>query len=225
MSGKLLLEPDAQWGRSVPAAIISVLASFLLVVVSYSALETQVDLDGIAFQVAAVVTAYILFRFIYPVVAGWMGRGEEQTIPWTLTEESLTIGPRSIPRQSIRKVHCWPGRNALGQSTGNMVVNIETTGKNRVLRTLSGARAEDHDRKRGVDEGGLAGGIHAAGQIVDILQNALAAGLIGPGKVDIQPHGHGNLHQTHSQAHCGGDHGKGGHHQKIELQIGLQQAG
>ena len=94
-------------------------------------------------QVAAVVTAYILFRFIYPVVAGWMGRGEEQTIPWTLTEESLTIGPRSIPRQSIRKVHCWPGRNALGQSTGNMVVNIETTGKNRVLRTLSGARAEE----------------------------------------------------------------------------------
>ena len=143
MSGKLLLEPDAQWGRSVPAAIISVLASFLLVVVSYSALETQVDLDGIAFQVAAVVTAYILFRFIYPVVAGWMGRGEEQTIPWMLTEESLTIGPRSIPRQSIRKVHCWPGRNALGQSTGNMVVNIETTGKNRVLRTLSGARAEE----------------------------------------------------------------------------------
>ena len=113
MSGKLLLEPDAQWGRSVPAAIISVLASFLLVVVSYSALETQVELDGIAFQVAAVVTAYILFRFIYPVVAGWMGRGEEQTIPWTLTEESLTIGPRSIPRQSIRKVHCWPDRKSV----------------------------------------------------------------------------------------------------------------
>lgn len=143
MSGKLLLEPDAQWGRSVPAAIVSVLASFLLVVVSYSALETRVELEGIAFQVAAVVTAYILFRFIYPVVAGWMGRGEEQTLPWTLTEQTLTLGTVSIPRDKIRKVHCWPGRNALGQSTGNMVVNIETTGKNRVLRTLSGDRAQE----------------------------------------------------------------------------------
>lgn len=143
MSGKLLLEPDARLGRSAPAAAVSVLVSFLVVVVSYRGLAARADLDGIAFQVSAVLVAYLLYRVIYPVAAGWMGRGREQTLSWSLTDETLTLGAVSIPRDQIRTVHCWPGRNALGQSTGNVVVNIETTGKNQVLRSLSGDRARE----------------------------------------------------------------------------------
>ena len=84
MSGKLLLEPDAQWGRSVPAAIISVLASFLLVVVSYSALETQVDLDGIAFQVAAVVTDVYGRQGVYSDIPCVLEDGE---LTWPATPD------------------------------------------------------------------------------------------------------------------------------------------
>lgn len=71
--------------------------------------------------------------------------GETGTLPWRVEDETLTLGEVSIPLESIRKVHCWPGRNILGQSTGNVVVNIETTGKNQVLRSLDGERARESE--------------------------------------------------------------------------------
>ena len=70
-----------------------------------------------------------------------------RTVDWSLTEDALTLGGQAIPRDTIRQVHCWPNRDALGHSLPGWTVNIETTGKNRVLRSVrSGAEAETSER-------------------------------------------------------------------------------
>ena len=48
---------------------------------------------------------------------------------------------------TIKTVHCWTNRSALGTADGGLTINIETPGKNRVLRSLrSGQEAETSDR-------------------------------------------------------------------------------
>ena len=90
------------------------------------------------------VGVYVLFSLLgYLFEQLLPARGTTASIPWRVEAGTLTLGGDALPLKTIRQVHCWPGRNILGQSTGNMVVNIETTGKNRVLRTLSGQQAEE----------------------------------------------------------------------------------
>lgn len=102
------------------------------------------NMTKIARSALVAVGAYVVFSLLWYCFERLLpDSGEAGMLPWRVESGTLTLGEASIPLESIRKVHCWPGRNALGQSTGNMVVNIETTGKNRVLRTLSGARAEE----------------------------------------------------------------------------------
>jgi hypothetical protein len=57
-------------------------------------------------------------------------------IPWSIRNRVLTLGDIEIPQKSIKMVHCW-------QKNGAWTVNIETTGKNRLLKSADGAEAED----------------------------------------------------------------------------------
>ena len=57
-------------------------------------------------------------------------------IPWSIRNRVLLLGDVEIPQKSIKMVHCW-------QKNGAWTVNIETTGKNRLLRSADGADAED----------------------------------------------------------------------------------
>ena len=90
---------------------------------------------------------------------------------------------------------------------------------------LAGIRPEDHDGQRRVDEGGFAGGIHTAGQVVDILQNALTAPFAAAGKVHVQSANGAKLYQAQQHVHPGSGNGENHHAQEVEFQIGLQQAG
>lgn len=102
------------------------------------------NMTGLVRGVLAALGAYVVFALVRYLLEKLMpGDHGAVRMPWRVAGGTLTLGERAIPLNTIRQVHCWPGRNILGQSTGNMVVNIETTGKNRVLRTLSGARAEE----------------------------------------------------------------------------------
>ena len=62
--------------------------------------------------------------------------GDAQTVRWTLTEDTLRLGKDAIPRQSIRMVHCW-------KRGDRHVVNIETTGRNHVLRGVPGQESDE----------------------------------------------------------------------------------
>lgn len=102
------------------------------------------NMTGLARGVLVALGAYVIFALVRYLLERLLPeRGNTASVSWRVAGGTLTLGDDAIPLSTIRKVHCWPGRNILGQSTGNMVVNIETTGKNRVLRTLSGEQAEE----------------------------------------------------------------------------------
>lgn len=134
MSGKLTLENGGVWKHTVPVILLSAAAAILvdlLVVV-------RLPLEGLAQTIVIALVTYVLFRIFYPAFSQLLPQQEVlRTVSWTLTAETLTIGDDVIPRDTIRQVHCWPNRDALGNRFAGWTVNIETKGKNRVLRSVT----------------------------------------------------------------------------------------
>ena len=90
---------------------------------------------------------------------------------------------------------------------------------------LPGIRPEHQRRQGGIDEGGLAGGVHAAGHGVDVLQNALAAFLVALPEVDVQQRRHHSLRQSQLPIHGNGRRHEQQHEKEVEFQVRLQQSG
>ena len=146
MTGELILE-NGGWKRRLPAAAaIAVLA--LLVVWPAVKLMVRRGGHGLMLQISTAVLALVLWWVLYPAVSRLFFREKENgRVRWTLTGDSLTIGEDVIPLGTVKMVHCWANRSALGTADGGLTVNIETSGKNRVLRSLrSGQEAETSDR-------------------------------------------------------------------------------
>ncbi len=154
MSGTILVSAG-NTGKTLTKLLVTAaataVAAWLLWPLAYPALE-RVDVGPLwGFEnmtplvrgLLVAVGVYVLFSLLgYAVERLLPVGGTAAPVPWRVEGGTLTLGGDAIPLGSIRQVHCWAGRNILGQSTGNMVVNIETTGKNRLLRTLSGEQAE-----------------------------------------------------------------------------------
>lgn len=118
--------------RNLKAALVALAAAgaaaFALTMGVFGVLEAGEALRG---AVGAAV-AYVLCRVLY-------GRlnpsGSVRRIAWALSDTELVIDGRTIPRTSIRKVHCWPNRDAFGHERPGRVVNIETGRQNTLLRS------------------------------------------------------------------------------------------
>ena len=133
MSGTLLVKKKGGWKRNgcVLCGSIVITAAVDWVVLR------RFPLQGAARSAVIAVLTYILFRVFY----GELGRllpegGSAQTLEWTLSADTLTLGETVIPRETIRQVHCWPNRDSLGQDLPGWTVNIETDGKNQVLHSV-----------------------------------------------------------------------------------------
>ena len=146
MNGELILE-NGGWKRRLPAAA-STAVLVLLVVWPAVKLMVRRGVHGLMLQISTAVLALVLWWVLYPVVSRLFSKGEgREPVRWTLTGDSLTIGEDVIPLETVKTVHCWANRSALGTADGGLTVNIETNGKNRVLRSLrSGQEAETSDR-------------------------------------------------------------------------------
>lgn len=134
MSGELTLE-KTNWMGTLFAVLVSVLIAGGLTVLIMSRLHVT----GIGQAVTAGLGAYVIFRLLYPVTAGMFPGGRAETT-WTVTADKLVLGQREIPRSTIKMVHCWPNRDALGHQGAGWTVNIETTGKNELLRSRTGEK-------------------------------------------------------------------------------------
>lgn len=146
MNGELILE-NGGWKRHLPgAAATAVLA--LLAVWPAVKLMVRRGVHGLMLQISTAVLALVLWWVLYPVVSRLFSKGEGRgPVRWTLTGDRLTIGEDVILLDTIKTVHCWTNRSALGTADGGLTINIETTGKNRVLRSVrSGAEAETSER-------------------------------------------------------------------------------
>ena len=146
MTGELILE-NSGWKRRLPAMAATAVAE-AAVVWPAVALMLRRGVHGLMLQISTAVLALVLWWVLYPAVSRLFFReGEHGRVRWTLTGDSLTIGEDVIPLGTVKAVHCWANRSALGTADGGLTVNIETSGKNRVLRSLrSGQEAETSDR-------------------------------------------------------------------------------
>ena len=139
MSGKLTLETGSGWKRASGIILLSAAAALALISIIWIWLRSQTaSMDKNVLTALLALMAYVLFRVFY----GWMdrafpGQAVLRTVRWSLDENCLTLDGQEIPRSSIRQVHCWPNRDALGHSLPGWTVNIETTGKNRLLRSVT----------------------------------------------------------------------------------------
>lgn len=93
---------------------------------------------GLATQLAIAVLVPVLIVVLQPEMMKLFAGGKTpvSVIPWSVRNRVLTLGDVEIPQKSIKMVHCW-------QKNGEWTINIETTGKNRLLRSAGGADAED----------------------------------------------------------------------------------
>ena len=139
MSGELLLK-NHSWRQVLPGLLLAAAAA---AGVTFWALQ-YLPLEGLAQAAVAALIAYVLFRVLYPVCTVLFSKGQTASAgTWRVTEDTLYLNDTAIPRSSIRQVHCWPNRDALGHTGAGWTVNIETTGKNHLLRTLTeGADAD-----------------------------------------------------------------------------------
>ena len=105
MSGELLLKASSarRTALSVAGAVLAAgFAAFLFL--RLSPLE-----EGLARAVLAAVLAYVIFRVVYPVIAGALGRGQaSRTMVWRLSGETLYLDELAIPRASIKMVPAGP---------------------------------------------------------------------------------------------------------------------
>jgi hypothetical protein len=146
MSGEVTLKNNGAGWHSAAAVGLTIAAVGLCGGLAHGYWNVENRWAG---SIVAAVVAYVLWRMLYPAIARLLPQREAvQTVAWTLTEDTLTIGGDVIPRSAIRQVHCWPNRDALGSALAGWTVNIETSGKNRVLRSVTeGDRANASARQ------------------------------------------------------------------------------
>lgn len=144
MSGELILKNSKRWKQVLPAVLLTALATFFLVWLLMG--RRSASTSDILMGIMVVVLAYILFRTLYPALVKLMPGGDKTLhLRWRLTGDALELGEETISLDNIRKVHCWPNRDALGHRLAGWIVNIETVkGKNHVLCSV--------DEGDGVDE-------------------------------------------------------------------------
>lgn len=138
MSGELTLEKSG-WPRlAATVAAVCALDAALMVF-----LLPHLHLTGMAQAVVCALTAYLLFRLLYPAISALLPGGQ-QSVSWSVTATELRLGGQTVDRDTIKMVHCWPGRDALGNRRSGYTVNIETAGKNFLLR--SAAEGQDAEK-------------------------------------------------------------------------------
>ncbi|MDY3280790.1 hypothetical protein [Dysosmobacter sp.] len=139
-TGKLILKAEGGWKRTA----LVWLASFAVTLAILVPMAALVPLEGLTRGALLAVAAYVLMRCAYRLFVTLLPQREtERTVTWTVTEDALTLNGKTIPRGAIRNVHCWPNRDSLGFSVPGWTVNIETDGKNELLRSLTeGSPAE-----------------------------------------------------------------------------------
>lgn len=135
MSGELIVKnkKGAKWALSflITAAVV------LVVMVPLARmLRTQLE-RGTMTQIGFAVLVPVLIWLLHPQMLKLISGGKQgvQSVRWTIQNGTLTLGDVAIPLKTIKMVYCWQKNDA-------WTINIETTGKNQLLRSVDGPEAE-----------------------------------------------------------------------------------
>ena len=130
MSGELTLDSGGWWKNRLLAAVLTAAATLLIDLPVIRLLASR-GVEGIAMQASSGVLTLALCWALYSMFSQYLPKAADtRTVTWVLTADTLTLGTDAIARDTIRMVHCWKKENG-------WTVNIETTGRNRLLRSLS----------------------------------------------------------------------------------------
>lgn len=135
MSGELTLSNHQLKGTFLAVGLsIAASAVLALLLLHYLPLEA-----GFARGALSAFIAYVLFRLFYPICTQSVRTEPTRVVHWQLSDNTLRLDETTIPLSTIRQIHCWPNRDALGHPQPGWTINIETTGHNTLLRSLTKA--------------------------------------------------------------------------------------
>ena len=136
MSGELIVK-NKDSKKNLLAFLITAAAVLAVMLPMARMLLTRAQ-TGMMTQIAVAILVPVLIVVLQPEMMKLLSGGKNpvSVIPWSIRNRVLMLGDAEIPMKSIKKVHCW-------QKNGEWTINIETTGKNRLLRSADGADAED----------------------------------------------------------------------------------
>lgn len=120
--------------RDVKTEICAFALAAAIAFVGVMLLFRYVNASGFARGAVGAFSAYVLCRIFYAALSNG---GESRRIAWELTGVALILDGETIPRETIKGVYCWPARDAFGHSLNGWTVNIETTGRNILLRLMA----------------------------------------------------------------------------------------
>ena len=131
MSGELTIKRSGGWRK---AAALGITAAVIILVMLPMArmLSTRLR-SGLMTQIGIAILVPVLIWLLYPQMMKLLpgAKSASETMRWTIQSGVLTLGDAVVPQKSIKMVYCW-------EKDGNWTVNIETTGKNQLLRSVEG---------------------------------------------------------------------------------------
>lgn len=135
MSGEVTIKSSSGWQSRLLALIITAAVTLAVMIPIMRTLETRAQ-TGMMTQIGIAILVPVLIWLLYPQMMKLLpgSAKKNQTLPWSIQNGTLTLGGAVIPQNTIKMVHCWQKEDA-------WTINIETTGKNYLLRSVEGEQA------------------------------------------------------------------------------------
>ena len=136
MSGELIVKNKNRLKSALSFLVTAVVVLAVMLPLARM-LRTQLE-KGTMTQIGFAILIPVLIVVVRPEMDKLFSGGKQVTeiLPWSISSGSLMLGDTEIPLKTIKMVYCWQKGNA-------WTVNIETTGKNQLLRSVSGPDEEE----------------------------------------------------------------------------------
>ena len=136
MSGELIVKNKNRLKSALSFLVTAVVVLAVMLPLARM-LRTQLE-KGTMTQIGFAILIPVLIVVVRPEMDKLFSGGKQVTeiLPWSISSGSLMLGDTEIPLKTIKMVYCWQKGNA-------WTVNIETTGKNQLLRSVGGPDEEE----------------------------------------------------------------------------------
>lgn len=136
MSGELIVK-NKKGGKGFLSFLIT--AAVVLAVMIPLARMLRVQLEkGTMTQIGFAILVPVLIVVLRPEMEKLLSGGKEpnMALPWCIANGVFMLGETRIPLKTIKMVYCWQRGSA-------WTINIETTGRNQLLRSVDGPDKEE----------------------------------------------------------------------------------
>ena len=137
MSGELIVKNKN--GSKGALSFLVTAALVLVVMIPMARMMKNLLEKGTMTQIGFAILIPVLIVVLRPEMDKLLSGGKQQaaeTLPWAIRNGVLFLGDKEIPLKTIKMVYCW-------QKGSAWTINIETTGRNQLLRSVSGPDEEE----------------------------------------------------------------------------------